>query len=97
MTELERVQDPRCVDALRHLAGKQLPDGGFPVEARTARTVDMLTSNCTFADWGPSGRSRANVYVTIDATRVLRAGRATPEASGPRRGRGRVHWVAQYG
>jgi hypothetical protein len=78
MTELDRVQDPRCADALRHLAGKQLPDGGFPVEARTARTVDVVTSDGTFADWGPSGRSRANPYVTIDATWVLRAGRAQP-------------------
>jgi len=74
MTELERIHDPRCADALHHLAGKQLPDGGFPVEARTARTVDVVTSDGTFADWGPSGRSRANPYVTIDATWVLRAG-----------------------
>ena len=65
MTELERVRDPRCADALRHLAGKQLPGGGFPVEARTARTVGVVASDGTFADWGPSGRSRANPYVTI--------------------------------
>lgn len=31
MTELDRVGDPRCADALRHLAGQQLPGGGFPV------------------------------------------------------------------
>jgi hypothetical protein len=80
MAELERIQDPRCADALRHLAGKQLPDGGFPVEARTARTVDVVTSGGTFADWGPSGRSRANPYITIDATWVLRAGLSTQRA-----------------
>ncbi len=74
MTELGRVRDQRCADALHHLAGKQLPGGGFPVEARTARTVAVVASGGTFADWGPSGRTRVNPYVTIDATWVLRAG-----------------------
>ena len=80
MTELDRVRDPRCADALHLLAGKQLPGGGFPVEARTARTVTSVTSGGTFADWGPSGRTRANPYVTIDATWVLRAGLGTEHA-----------------
>jgi hypothetical protein len=74
MAELERVRDPRCADALRHLAGKRLSRGGFPVEARTARTVDAVASDGTFADWGPSGRHRSNPYVTVDASWVLRAG-----------------------
>lgn len=88
MTELERVRDPRCAHALRHLAGKQLPGGGSPVEARTARTVAVVTSDGTFADWGPSGRNRANPYVTIDATWVLRAGLSTewmPQGAQPTR------------
>jgi hypothetical protein len=71
MTELERIDDPRCVDALRLLAGKQLPSGGFPAEERTARTVDHVASGGTFADWGPTGRTRPNPYTTIDATWVL--------------------------
>jgi hypothetical protein len=74
MTELGRVRDPRCADALHHLAGKRLPLGGFPVEVRTARTVRAVASDGTFADWGPSGRTRANPFVTTDATWVLRAG-----------------------
>ena len=74
MTELERVRDPRCGDALHHLAGKRLSGGGFPVEVRTARTVGTVASDGTFADWGPSGRRRSNPYVTVDATWVLRAG-----------------------
>lgn len=93
MTELERIQDPRCADALNHLASKQLPDGGFPVEARTARTADVVTSDGTFADWGPSGRSRANPYITIDATWVLRAG-THPETQ---EGRGTVPPVTVRG
>ncbi len=71
MTELGRVRDPRCRDALRLLAAKRLPAGGFPVELRTARTVDVVASGGTFADWGPAGRTRANPYVTIDAAWVL--------------------------
>jgi hypothetical protein len=67
MAEIGRIGDPRCADALRHLARKQLPDGGFPAEVRTARTVDVVVSGGTFADWGPCGPTRANPYVTIDA------------------------------
>jgi hypothetical protein len=76
MTEVERVRDPRCADALDHLAGKRLPGGGFPAEVRTARTVDQATSDGTFAHWGPSGRRRPNPYVTVDALWVLLAGLA---------------------
>jgi len=71
MTELGRVDDPRCGDALDVLATKHLVHGGFPVEARTANTVDTVASRGTFADWGPTGRTRANPYVSIDATWVL--------------------------
>ena len=74
MAEIGRLHDPRCTDALRHLAAKQLPGGGFPVERRTSRTVDEVVSDGTFADWGPGGRTRANPYVTIDALWVLREG-----------------------
>jgi hypothetical protein len=71
MTELERINDPRCVEALNVLAGKQLRSGGFPAEERTARTVDRVASGGTFAEWGPTGRARPNPYITIDATWVL--------------------------
>ena len=71
MVEIGRIHDPRCDDALRLLAGKRLPSGGYPAEVRTARTVEVVTSGGTFADWGPAGRRRANPYITIDATWVL--------------------------
>jgi hypothetical protein len=74
MAEIGHLHDPRCADALRHLAAKQLPDGGLPVERRTARTVDQVASDGTFADWGRGGRTRANPYVTIDALWVLGGG-----------------------
>jgi hypothetical protein len=73
MTEIGRIGDPRCIDAVRLLASKRLPGGGFPVEVRTARTVDVIASGGTFADWGPTGRTRPNPYVSIDAAWVLSA------------------------
>lgn len=72
MAELGRISDPRCVDALAVLAAKHLAAGGFPAELRTARTATAVASGGTFADWGPTGHSRANPYVSIDATWVLR-------------------------
>jgi hypothetical protein len=71
MTEIGRIGDPRCADAVAILAAKRLPSGGFPAEVRTATTVDTVASRGTFADWGPAGRTRPNPYVSIDATWVL--------------------------
>jgi len=76
MTDLSRTDDPRCARALDLLVSKRTADGGFPMETRRARTADEICSNCTFADWGPGGKTRMNPWVTIRALRVLRvAGR----------------------
>jgi hypothetical protein len=72
MAEIGRIGDPRCADALAVLAAKHLRTGGFPAEVRTARTTELVVSGGTFADWGPSGPTQANPYVSIDATWVLR-------------------------
>jgi hypothetical protein len=32
-----------------------------------------VVSRGTFADWGPSGRSRMNEFVTADALHILKA------------------------
>lgn len=80
MAEVGRIDDQRCTDALEVLAEKHLPSSGFPAEERTARTTDIVISGGTFADWGPTGSARANPYVSIDATWVLR--RAADELSG---------------
>lgn len=71
MTELALVGDDRCADGLDVLAGTRLPTGGFPAQERTARTVNVVASGGTFAEWGPFGAGRANPFVTIDATWVL--------------------------
>jgi hypothetical protein len=71
MAEIDCIGDQRCADALGVLVGKRLSTGGFPAEQRTAKTVDKVTSGGTFAVWGPSGRTQANPFVSIDANWVL--------------------------
>nr|NIP94843.1 hypothetical protein [Akkermansiaceae bacterium] len=73
MADLGRLADSRCDRALDMLASKQTADGGFPMEVRRARTASEICSNCTFAEWGPGGRTQTNPWVTIRAVRVLRA------------------------
>jgi hypothetical protein len=75
MAELGRIGDPRCADALALLESKRLPDGGFPLEDRNARTSATIASRCSFADWGPAGTRRSNPLVSLLALGVLQAAR----------------------
>lgn len=78
MADVGRLDDPRCERALDLLASKRTADGGFPMEMRRARTANEICSNCTFADWGPGGRTRTNPWVTIRALHVFRAADRRP-------------------
>jgi hypothetical protein len=73
MTDVGRIDNPRCARALDLLLTKRTADGGYPMETRRARTADEICSNCTFAHWGPGGKTQTNPWVTIRALRVLRA------------------------
>lgn len=73
MADVGRLDDVRCNRAIEMLLSKRTPDGGFPMETRRARTCPEISSNCTFARWGPGGKTRMNPWVTIRALRVLRA------------------------
>lgn len=73
MADVGLLDDPRCQRGLGLLASKRTADGGFPLEMRRARTATEICSNCTFADWGPGGKTRMNPWVTIRVLRVLRA------------------------
>lgn len=76
MAELGRLDDPRCAAALDLLESKQLPDGGFPLEAPNAVAADHVVSRGSYADWGPTGSRRSNPLVSVAALGVLRqAGR----------------------
>ncbi len=67
------LHDPRCAEALDLLAGKRLPDGGFPLERRLWRPAPTITTGGTWIDWGPTGRRQANPFVTAAARAVLQA------------------------
>ncbi len=73
MADVGRLDDPRCDRALDLLGSKRTADGGFPMEVRRARTATEICSNCSFAQWGPGGKTRLNPWVTIRALHVLRA------------------------
>jgi hypothetical protein len=60
MTEIGRIRDERCREALAILRSKRLPDGGFPLEKPNARTSASIITRGTHADWGPSGKRRMN-------------------------------------
>jgi hypothetical protein len=73
MTEIGKIGDPRCRDALDVLKTKRLPDGGFPAEVKNARTVETRTTRGSWANWGPSGKTRTNELITVDGLAVLQA------------------------
>jgi hypothetical protein len=73
MREIDRLDDPRCADALTLLERKRLADGGFPLEERIGNTRTVVASRGTFADWGPAGTTHSNPMVTVAALGVLRS------------------------
>ena len=74
MTQVGRIADPRCEDALDLLEGRRLPDGGWPAEKRyyTVSPKAMVT-NADYVNWGGTSQKRMNQWVTVDALAVLRA------------------------
>jgi hypothetical protein len=73
LTEAGLIDDPRCTAALDLLESKRLPDGGWPAEKRFHRTAATLKAGHDWVDWGPTGRTRRNDWVSANALRVLRA------------------------
>ena len=76
MAEAGFIDDPRCSDALHLLESKQLPDGGYPAEARYYRVDDKKLTGHSRVDWGGTSKLHLNPFVTMDALAVLKqAGR----------------------
>ena len=76
MTELGRVRDRRCREALDLLERKRLADGTFPVEWTNVQQANRIETRGTYADWGPRHKKKSNLFVTVDALYVLKeAGR----------------------
>lgn len=72
MSEIGRLGDPRCKDALDLLASKQLPDGGFAAEAKYYQVTDRVVSGVSPVKWGPVGTTKSNDYVSVRALGVLK-------------------------
>ena len=75
MAEAGFIQDKRCGAALERLATKQLPDGGFPAEARYYKTSKQIALGNDAVDWGGTSKRVANPWITADALSVLTAAR----------------------
>jgi hypothetical protein len=73
MAEAGLIGDPRCAAALDLLESKRLPDGGWPAEKRFYRTAASIKPGHDWVDWGASGRTRRNDWVSANALRVLHA------------------------
>jgi len=78
MGEAALIGDPRCTAALELLAGKQLPDGGFPAEARHYKVTGGVELGADAVDWGGTSKRVANPWVTADALSVLAAAELAP-------------------
>jgi len=78
MAEAGFIRDPRCGAALELLAGKRLPDGGFPAEARHYKITGRVELGADAVDWGGTSKRVANPWVTADALSVLTAAGSVP-------------------
>ncbi len=74
MRETGHLEDERCKDALNLLESKRLADGGFPAEAKYYHASERKVSGRSLVDWGVTGTTRMNEFVTVDALSVLSDG-----------------------
>jgi len=72
MTQIGRIEDPRCADALDLLEKKRLSDGGWPAERRYYKVrPKVFEANADYVDWGGTNTKRLNEWVTVEALRAL--------------------------
>ncbi len=71
MVEAGYIKDKRCKEALALLESKRLEEAGFPAEKKYYRVTKSRVSGRSLVDWGPTGTSRMNEFVTADALYVL--------------------------
>ena len=73
MAESGYIDDPRCTAAIELLLSRQLPGGGWAATKKYYRSSAARSNGNDAVDWGPTGRTRANPWITADALYVLRA------------------------
>jgi len=84
MTEIGRVTDERCGEALSLLESKRRPDGGFPAEGKYYVTTSGTKSGRSLVDWRGTNAARTNEFVTADALFVLKGAGRLSIGSGKR-------------
>jgi hypothetical protein len=72
MSDIDKINDPRCKEAIDLLISKQLSNGGFPLERKNAVTSNEFVTRGTYADWGISRKTKMNEYITVDSLYVLK-------------------------
>lgn len=76
IAEADLVKDNRCSEALDLLEKKVLAEGGWPAEKRYYKVSDEIKLGNDYVDWGGTGKSKMNEWITADALFVLKkAGR----------------------
>ena len=76
MSEIGRLSNPRCKEALDLLESKCLPGGGFAAEKRYYKVTQKAISGVSLVNWGPVSKKKMNEFVTVRALTVLhQAGR----------------------
>lgn len=78
LAEAGMIHDLRCEQALDLLVQKQLPDGGFPAEAKHYRVSETVANGNESVDWGGVRKGKANPWVTVDALTTLAAAGRLP-------------------
>jgi hypothetical protein len=73
MAEVGRIRDRRCSEALDWLESRELPNGGWPVDARHFRVSKKFETRGEYVNWGSPHRAKMNEWVTTDALYVLGA------------------------
>ncbi|HTL11464.1 MAG TPA: hypothetical protein VL588_03190, partial [Bdellovibrionota bacterium] len=58
MADVGLIKDPRCADALDLLESKELPQGGWPAEARYYKVTNDLKLGADYVDWGGTGKKK---------------------------------------
>ena len=75
MAEAGFIDDQRCNDALDLLQSKQLPGGGWPAEKSYYKVSDEIALGNDYINWGGTGKSKMNEWITVDALFVLNKAR----------------------
>lgn len=73
MADVGAIGDKRCADALDLLEEKELPGGGWGVDARYFKPGKAIALSNDYVDWGGVSKVRRNEWVTADALSVLHA------------------------